>query len=76
MEDCYERTVRRVSLLASGLSEFTCAWAPAPKLVSLTMYTDSAVQTCQTYFYVAASVDSNNFERTFSNEASPAIPTP
>jgi len=44
--------------------------------VSLTTYTDSAVQAGQTYFYVATSVDSNNVESAFSNESSASIPTP
>src|SRR6266702_59392 len=44
--------------------------------VSLTTYTDSAVQAGQTYFYVATSVDSSNVESAFSNESSVTIPTP
>jgi archaellum component FlaF (FlaF/FlaG flagellin family) len=44
--------------------------------ISLTTYTDSAVQAGQAYFYVATSVDSNNVESSFSNETSAIIPTP
>src|SRR6266702_1124692 len=44
--------------------------------VSLTTYTDSAVQAGQTYFYVATSVDLSNVESAFSNESSATIPTP
>ena len=44
--------------------------------ISLTTYTDSAVQAGQTYFYVATSVDPNNVESNFSNETSAIIPTP
>jgi HYDIN/CFA65/VesB-like, Ig-like domain len=44
--------------------------------VSLTTYTDSAVQAGQTYFYVATAVDSTNVESTFSNETTATIPTP
>jgi hypothetical protein len=41
-----------------------------------TGYTDSAVQSGQTYFYVATAVDANNVESVFSNEASATIPIP
>ena len=44
--------------------------------ISLTTYTDSAVQAGQTYFYVATSVDLSNVESAFSNESSATIPTP
>jgi hypothetical protein len=44
--------------------------------ISLTTYTDSAVQAGLTYFYVATSVDSTNTESIFSNETSAVIPTP
>ena len=45
-------------------------------LVSILSYIDSAVQSGQTYFYVATAVDSNGNESTFSNEVSATIPIP
>jgi len=43
-------------------------------LVAATQYTDSTVQSAQTYFYVVTAVDSNNAESAYSNEVSAAIP--
>ena len=43
---------------------------------SPTAYTDSAVQSGQTYHYVVTAVDSSNVESVYSNEVSAAIPTP
>jgi hypothetical protein len=42
--------------------------------IVLTTYTDSTVQSGQTYFYVVTAVDSNNIESVFSNEVSAVIP--
>jgi len=42
--------------------------------VTATSYTDSTVQSGQTYFYAATSVDSSGNESTFSTEASAIIP--
>jgi hypothetical protein len=51
---------------------------PYTKLTSsldtLTTYVDSTVQSAQTYFYVATSVDSTGAESTFSAEVSATIP--
>jgi fibronectin type 3 domain-containing protein len=41
-----------------------------------TTYTDSTVQSGQTYFYVVTAVDSSGVESSYSNQASGAIPTP
>ena len=41
---------------------------------STTSFTDTSVQTGQTYDYVTTSVDSNNIESAYSNEATAAIP--
>jgi len=41
-----------------------------------TNYTDLAVQASQTYYYVATSVDSNNNESVYSNEAHATVPAP
>lgn len=43
-------------------------------LVLVTTYTDSTVQSGQTYFYVTTAVDSNSVESLFSNEVSAIIP--
>ncbi|PYX31745.1 MAG: hypothetical protein DMG80_09690 [Acidobacteria bacterium] len=45
-------------------------------LDSSTNYTDSTVTAGTTYYYVATSVDSNNAESGYSNEAKVVIPTP
>jgi Concanavalin A-like lectin/glucanases superfamily/Abnormal spindle-like microcephaly-assoc'd, ASPM-SPD-2-Hydin/Immunoglobulin domain len=45
-------------------------------LVPILSYTDSTVQSGQTYFYVVTAVDSNNIESVFSNEISGTIPIP
>src|SRR6266481_3274494 len=42
--------------------------------VVLTIYTDSTVQSGQTYFYVVTAVDLNNLETVHSNEVSAVIP--
>ena len=39
-------------------------------------YTDSTVQSGQTYYYVTTAVDSNSAESGYSNEVQAAIPTP
>jgi fibronectin type 3 domain-containing protein len=44
--------------------------------LTTTQYDDSTVQSGQTYFYAATSLDSRNVESSFSNEASVTIPTP
>jgi hypothetical protein len=43
-------------------------------LNATTSYTDSSVQSGQTYDYVTTAVDSNNMESTYSNQATAAIP--
>ena len=44
--------------------------------VTTAQFTDSNVQSGQTYYYVVTSVDSNNVESTYSNEVPATIPTP
>jgi fibronectin type 3 domain-containing protein len=44
--------------------------------VTTTQYTDTSVQSGQTYFYVVTSVDSKNVQSTYTNEVSATIPTP
>jgi fibronectin type 3 domain-containing protein len=41
-----------------------------------TTYTDSAVQSGQTYFYVVTAVDSAGHESVYSNEARAVVPSP
>jgi hypothetical protein len=43
-------------------------------LLSSTNYTDSAVQSGATYYYVSTAVDSSNDESSYSNEANAVIP--
>jgi hypothetical protein len=43
-------------------------------LLASTSYTDSAVTSGSTYYYVSTAVDSSNTESSYSNEASAAIP--
>src|SRR5216683_1143808 len=45
-------------------------------LIALTTFTDSAVQSGQTYFYVVTAVDASNVESAYSNEISAIIPFP
>jgi hypothetical protein len=45
-----------------------------PSLNATTSYTDSSVQSGQTYDYVTTAVDANNTESTYSNQATAAIP--
>src|SRR5437870_12096772 len=42
----------------------------------LASYTDTSVQSGQTYYYVTTAVDSNGVESGHSNEASALVPTP
>ncbi|HEX8926482.1 MAG TPA: choice-of-anchor D domain-containing protein [Terriglobales bacterium] len=52
---------------------------PYTRLSSLdttTNYVDQAVTAGYTYYYVVTSVDSNNVESAYSNEASATVPTP
>lgn len=42
--------------------------------VTGTTYTDAAVQSSQTYFYVVTAVDASGVESIYSNQASAAIP--
>src|SRR6266478_2749259 len=44
--------------------------------ISATTYTDSTVQSGQTYFYVVTALDSNNDESGYSTEQSVVIPVP
>jgi fibronectin type 3 domain-containing protein len=44
--------------------------------VSSTSYTDTAVQSGQTYYYVTTAVDSDGNESTYSNQAQAVVPTP
>ena len=41
-----------------------------------TTFTDTTVQSGQTYFYVTTAVDGTGKESTFSNQTQAAIPTP
>jgi fibronectin type 3 domain-containing protein len=56
----------------------TVSGGPYAKLtstpVSAVQYTDTTVQSGQTYFYVVTAVDSSNDESAFSNQAVAAIP--
>jgi hypothetical protein len=45
-----------------------------PSVSTTTSYTDSSVQSGQTYDYVTTAVDSNNVESVYSNQATAAIP--
>lgn len=45
-------------------------------LVPVLVFTDSTVQSGQTYFYVVTSVDSQGIESIFSNEANAVVPIP
>ena len=45
-----------------------------PSLVAVLNYTDSAVQSGTTYFYVTTAVDSTGSESVYSNEVSAPIP--
>ena len=45
-----------------------------PSVNTATSYTDSSVQSGQTYDYVTTSVDASNVESVYSNQASAAIP--
>jgi len=45
-------------------------------LIAPTTYTDSTVQSGQTYFYVVAAVDASNVESAYSNTISAIIPFP
>ena len=45
-------------------------------LETATAYTDSSVQSGQTYYYVTTAVDQNGVESSYSNEAEGVIPTP
>jgi fibronectin type 3 domain-containing protein len=63
-----------------GYNAYTSAQSGGPytKLtgapVATTSYTDSAVLSGQTYYFVVTSVDSSNVESTFSTEVSALIP--
>jgi hypothetical protein len=45
-----------------------------PSATTTTVYTDSSVQSGQTYYYVTTAVDSSNVESAYSNQATAAIP--
>jgi len=45
-----------------------------PSLVTVLSYTDSAVQSGTTYFYVTTAVDSTGNESVYSNQVSAPIP--
>ncbi len=45
-------------------------------LDTTTLYTDSTVQSGQTYYYVTTAVDSSGNESTYSNQVTAAVPTP
>lgn len=45
-------------------------------LVTGTSYTDSTVQSGQTYYYVTTAVDTSSAESTYSNQVTAVIPTP
>src|SRR5262249_49384571 len=45
-------------------------------VVTGTIYTDGAVQSGQTYYYVATAVDTSNNESAYSSQATAVVPTP
>lgn len=45
-----------------------------PSVLSGTNFTDSTIQSGTTYYYVSTSINSDNEESSYSNEASAAIP--
>ena len=45
-----------------------------PSATTTTVYTDSSVQSGQTYYYVTTAVDSGNVESAYSNQATAEIP--
>lgn len=45
-----------------------------PSITTVTSYTDTAVQSGQTYDYVTTAVDASNVESAYSNEATASIP--
>jgi fibronectin type 3 domain-containing protein len=47
-----------------------------PSLVLSTSFTDSAVTSGDSYFYVVTAVDASDNESAFSNQAAATIPTP
>jgi hypothetical protein len=47
-----------------------------PSVEANTAYTDSAVESGLTYYYVTTAVDSSNMESTYSNQATSVIPSP
>lgn len=58
----------------------TVSGGPYTKLTSTvdatTAYTDNSAQSGQTYYYVATSVDAQNLESAYSNQATAVIPSP
>jgi fibronectin type 3 domain-containing protein len=50
--------------------------SPLASNLTGTTFTDTTVQSGQTYFYVIAAVDSTGTESPFSNEATAQVPTP
>ncbi len=47
-----------------------------PSIDADTVYTDSSVQSGQTYYYVTTAVDSSHVESAYSNQATSVIPSP
>jgi fibronectin type 3 domain-containing protein len=45
-----------------------------PSIIAATNYSDSAVQSGQTYYYVVTATDSSNLESVYSNEVAAPIP--
>ncbi|MGD0957536.1 MAG: hypothetical protein ABR953_12015 [Candidatus Acidiferrales bacterium] len=66
------------SVVGYNVYQGTVSGGPYAKLtstpVSAVQYTDTTVQSGQTYFYVVTAVDSSNDESAFSNQAVAAIP--
>jgi hypothetical protein len=69
-----------VNIIGYNVYRSTTAGGPYTRLTSspilATSYTDSSVQSGQTYFYIAKTVDSTNTESSGSNEASATVPVP
>ena len=47
-----------------------------PSLDTTTSYTDSTVQSGQTYFYVTTAVGTDGVESSYSNQVTAVVPTP
>jgi fibronectin type 3 domain-containing protein len=68
------------SVMGYNVYRGTAAGGPYTKINSTTnagtVYTDSAVVTGQTYYYLTTAVSSEGMESTYSNQVAATIPTP